>query len=170
MSEVKLALIVAAAENGTIGRDNQLPWHLPGDLAFFKRCTLGKPIVMGRKTFDSIGRPLPGRPNIVVTRQADWQAEGVTVCNSLEQALAVAGALPEAQSAGEVMVIGGAELYRQALPMAQRLYLTRVHATIEGDAHFPAVEKSDWLLESDERHSAEGSNPYDYSFIVLSRT
>lgn len=170
MKNVNLALIVAAAENGTIGRDNQLPWHLPGDLAYFKRCTLGKPIVMGRKTFDSIGRPLPGRPNIVVTRQADWRAEGVTVCNSLEQALAVATAMPEAQSAGEVMVIGGAELYRQALPLANRLYLTRVHAQIEGDAQFPAVNNAEWLLESEVRHSAEGSNPYDYSFIVLART
>ena len=170
MTQVSTALIVAAAENGTIGRDNQLPWHLPGDLAYFKRVTLGKPIVMGRKTFDSIGRPLPGRPNLVVTRQPDWRADGVTVCNSLEQALALAAAMPEAQAAGEVMVIGGAELYRQALPAASRLYLTRVHAPVEGDAFFPAFDPDEWKTESEMRHAAEGSNPYDYSFIVLART
>lgn len=170
MSEPCLSLIVATAENGTIGRDNQLPWHLPGDLAYFKRTTLGKPVLMGRKTFESIGRPLPGRPNLVITRQQQWQAEGVTVCHSLEQAIAEARQMPEAIEKGEIMVIGGAELYRQALPMADRIYLTQVHAQVEGDAWFPELDADHWRQVSSQRHGAEGFNPYDYSFIVLSRT
>lgn len=165
----KVALIVALAENGVIGRDNQLPWHLPEDLAYFKRTTLGKPIIMGRKTFESIGRPLPGRPNLVVTRQRDWQVAGVTVCNSLDQALAQAQREATALGAGELMVIGGGELYRQALPRAERLYLTRVHAEVAGDAWFPDLAAHEWQQESTERHVAGGSNPYDYSFIVLNR-
>ena len=119
MTAPVIALIVAAAQNGVIGRDNQLPWHLPGDLAYFKRTTLGKPVLMGRKTFESIGRPLPGRTNIVISRQPNWQAPGVTVCNSLEAALASAAALPDLQPGAEVMVIGGAEIYRQALALKE---------------------------------------------------
>lgn len=164
-----IALIVAMAENGVIGRHNQLPWHLPEDLAYFKRTTLGKPIIMGRKTYESIGRPLPGRANLVVTRQPHWQAEGVTVCNSLAQALEQARAEATRSGAPELMVIGGGELYRQALPLAQRLYLTRVHAPVEGDAWFPELDDNQWRKESEQRHVASGSNPYDYSFIVLHR-
>lgn len=164
-----IALIVALAENGVIGRDNQLPWHLPEDLAHFKRTTLGKPIIMGRKTYESIGRPLPGRPNLVVTRQSGWQATGVTVCNSLDQALQRARAEAATLGADELMVIGGGELYRQALPRAQRLYLTRVHGEVQGDAWFPDLAEAEWRQESAERHAASGSNPYDYSFIVLNR-
>lgn len=162
-------MIVALSENGVIGRDNQLPWHLPGDLAYFKRSTLGKPVVMGRKTFESIGRPLPGRPNIVITRQPHWRAEGTIVCGGLDEALECARGLAQQSGAEEVMVIGGSDIYRQALPLASRLYLTKVHAVVEGDAHFPAFEQGDWQQISEERHVAEGSNPYDYSFIVLNR-
>ena len=164
-----LALIVAMAENNVIGKDNQLPWHLPGDLGYFKRTTLGKPVIMGRKTFESIGRPLPGRPNIVITRQRDWQAEGVTVCNSLDSALELAQSLLKGLDTDEIMVIGGGEIYRQALPLANRLYLTKVHAVVEGDAHFPRLEQQHWQQISEERHGSGGSNPYDYSFIVLNR-
>ncbi|MBB3169994.1 type 3 dihydrofolate reductase [Simiduia aestuariiviva] len=166
----EIALIVAKAENDTIGRDNQLPWHLPDDLAYFKRVTMGKPIIMGRKTFESIGRPLPGRPNIVITRQPDWLAEGVTVCNSVEQAIALGCNMAEQAGVDEAMVIGGSEIYRQALPLASRLYLTQVHAEVPGDAHFPAIEPSQWQQISEDRRVAGGSNPHDYSFIVLRRT
>lgn len=165
-----LALIVAMAENRTIGRDNQLPWHLPDDLAYFKRVTMGKPIIMGRKTFESIGRPLPGRPNLVITRQSDWQSAGVTVCNSLEAAIAQGKAMAEAAGLDEAMVIGGSEIYRQALPQAARLYLTQVHAEVDGDAHFPPLDEAQWQTVSEERRVASGSNPYNYSFIVLRRT
>lgn len=164
-----IALIVAMAENQVIGKDNQLPWHLPGDLGYFKRTTLGKPVIMGRKTYESIGRPLPGRPNIVITRQGDWHAEGVTVCNSLDGAISVAQNLVASLAVDEIMVIGGGDLYRQALPLANRLYLTKVHAAVEGDAYFPIIEQQSWQQISEERHSSEGSNPYDYSFIVLNR-
>ena len=165
----ELALIVAMAENRVIGKNNELPWHLPGDLSYFKRVTLGKPIIMGRKTFESIGRPLPGRPNIVITRQAGWQPEGVTVCNSLEQASAYATSLLVDLGVNEVMIIGGGDIYRQALPLVKRLYLTKVHAVVAGDAYFPEFDQRDWKQISEERHSSEGSNPYDYSFIVLNR-
>lgn len=166
----KLALIVAMAENRVIGRDNQLPWHLPNDLAYFKKVTMGKPIIMGRKTFESIGRPLPGRENIVITRQSDWARDDVTVCNSLEDAIAHASSLAAVQNLTEIMVIGGSEIYKQALNRADRLYLTRVHGSVEGDALFPALNEAHWIEQSSERHDASGSNPYDYSFIVLDRT
>lgn len=141
-----LALIAARARNGVIGLDNRMPWHLPEDLAYFKRVTLGKPVVMGRKTFESIGRPLPGRLNIVVTRNPDWQAAGVQVAHSLDAALALAAeAVPE-----EIMLIGGAELYRQALPQADVLYLTEIDAEFAGDAFFPEVDLARWRIDREE--------------------
>ena len=141
-----LALIAARARNGVIGLDNQMPWHLPEDLAYFKRVTLGKPVLMGRKTFESIGRPLPGRLNIVVTRNPDWQAAGVQVAHSLDAALALAAAAaPE-----EIMLIGGAELYRQALPQADVLYLTEIDAEFAGDAFFPEVDLARWRIDREE--------------------
>lgn len=167
-NSVTCALMVAAASNGVIGRDNQLPWHLPKDLQYFKQTTMGKPVIMGRKTFDSIGRPLPGRANIVVTRQPDYQAEGIHVVNSLEQGLALAQQLAAEKSLDEVMVIGGAELYRQSLPTIERVYLTKVHADVEGDAFFPSLDDA-WQCVSEERHSACERNPYDYSFCVYER-
>ena len=143
-----LALIAARARNGVIGLDNRMPWHLPEDLAYFKRVTLGKPVVMGRKTFESIGRPLPGRLNIVVTRNPDWQAAGVQVAHSLDAALALAAAAaPE-----EIMLIGGAELYRQALPQADVLYLTEIDAEFAGDAFFPEVDLARWRIEIGRAH------------------
>ena len=141
-----LALIAARARNGVIGLDNRMPWHLPEDQAYFKRVTLGKPVVMGRKTFESIGRPLPGRLNIVVTRNPDWQAAGVQVAHSLDAALALAAAAaPE-----EIMLIGGAELYRQALPQADVLYLTEIDAEFAGDAFFPEVDLARWRIDREE--------------------
>lgn len=166
---MKLSLIVAMAENHVIGRNNQLPWYLPQDLKYFKAVTMGKPIIMGRKTYESIGKPLPGRPNIVVSRNADWQAEGISVKHSLEQALAYGESLLEINGGEELMLIGGAQLYQAALPMAQRLYLTRVHAEVEGDAYFPEFEQSQWQEVGREDFQADGPNPYDYSFIVLDK-
>jgi len=156
-----IALIAALAENGVVGRDNQLPWHLPGDLPYFKRVTLGKPVVMGRKTWDSIGRPLPGRANIVVSRQVGLQLEGATVVADIESALALASGIAAAAGVQELMVIGGAEIYALALPLAQRLYLTEVHAEVAGDAWFPPWNRDDWQERSREYHSAAADNPYE---------
>lgn len=166
---MRLSIIVAAAENGAIGRDNALPWHLPGDLAYFRRVTMGKPVVMGRKTFESIGRPLPGRTNIVITRDRSWRHEGVHALASLEQALVLAADVAVADGADELMVIGGAEIYAAALPLAARVYLTEVHAEIEGDVFFPELDRADWREVSRERQpAAEGG--HDYSFVVLERS
>lgn len=148
---MKLAIIVAAAKNGVIGNNNQLPWHLPQDLKYFKSVTLGKPVIMGRKTYESIGRPLPGRTNIVVTRSADWSAaDGVVIVNSLEQALDEArkAITASATSVTEAMIIGGAEIYRSALPLVDRVYLTQVDIEIDGDAFFPALPDAEWQLTS----------------------
>ncbi len=166
---MRLALIVAAAENGVIGRDNKLPWHLPEDLGYFKRVTMGKPIVMGRKTYESIGRPLPGRTNIVITRNPEWQAEGVRALPDLEAALALAEEIALIDGAEELMVIGGAEIYAAALPLADRIYLTRVHADVSGDAWLPDIDWSQWRELARERHGAGEGNPYDYSFLVYGR-
>lgn len=158
-----LSLIVAVADNGVIGQHNGLPWRLPGDLQRFKALTLGKPMIMGRKTFDSIGKPLPGRASIVITRQANLELPGCTVVDSVPAALVAAGAAPE------IMVIGGADIYRQSLPQAQRIYLTRVHATVEGDAVFPALNLTDWREVAREDYPADDRHVYAYSFIVLER-
>jgi len=160
-----LTLIVAAAENDVIGRDGQLPWHLPADLRHFKAITMGKPILMGRKTHESIGRPLPGRANIVITRQSGYQAAGCHVAHSLEEALALA----HAEGAGEVMVIGGAELYADALPRADRILMTRVHASLDGDVRFPPLEPDAWQVLAVERHEADGRHAYPFSFMELVR-
>jgi len=168
---MKLAIIVAAAKNGVIGRNNQLPWHLPQDLKYFKAVTLGKPVIMGRKTYESIGKPLPGRTNIVITRNKDWvTAEGVVVTNSFEQALLEA---QKVQSSGsgfidEVMVIGGAEIYRSALLFADRVYLTRVDVEPEGDAFFDALDQAEWGLESKVAGEETASVPHE--FLVYGRS
>ena len=165
---MKLSLIVAAARNHAIGLNNKMPWHLPEDLKYFKRVTLGKPVIMGRNTFESIGRPLPGRPNIVISRNADYKAEGITLVTSLDEALAAAERLlPAGQD--EVMVIGGAQIYAQALPLATRLYLTEVDAEPEADAFFPAFDRSQWHEEARETHTACERNPYAYSFVLLQK-
>jgi dihydrofolate reductase len=164
-----LAVIVAVADNGVIGRDNTLPWHLPGDLQYFKRVTMGKPIIMGRKTFDSIGRPLPGRANIVISRDRGYRAEGASVVSSLDAALGLAEGLAGREGAAEIVVIGGAEIYRLAMPRASRLYITEVHARVEGDAWLPPIDWGQWREASRERHAASGKNPYDFSFVVYER-
>ncbi|HSX86228.1 MAG TPA: dihydrofolate reductase [Cellvibrio sp.] len=167
---MKLAIIVAAAKNGIIGRNNQLPWHLPQDLRYFKTVTLGKPVIMGRKTYESIGRPLPGRTNIVVTRSKDWLAvEGVIVTNSFEQALSAAQKVlnDDGHSAGEAMVIGGAEIYSSALQLADRIYLTRVDLEPEGDALFGQLDAQDWMLES--RVSGDDTAPIAHEFLQYIR-
>lgn len=166
---ISLAVIVAAADNGVIGRNNALPWYLPDDLRYFKRVTMGKPIVMGRKTFESIGKPLPGRSNIVISRNPEFQAQGVKVVASLDEALRLAQEIAVMDGVREMVVIGGAEIYRTAIPRADRLYITEVHASVEGDAHLPDVEWAQWRERERERHEAQGSNPYDYSFVVYDR-
>lgn len=167
---MKLSMIVAMAQNRVIGRNNKLPWYLPEDLKYFKAVTMGKPILMGRKTYDSIGKPLPGRPNIVITRNRDWSAEGVSVVYSLEQALELGQSLLEINGGDELMLIGGAQLYETALNQADRLYLTQVHAEVEGDAFFPEFDQSRWSQVGREDFSADGPNPYDYSFLVLDKS
>lgn len=166
---VGLSVIVAAARNGVIGRNNALPWHLPEDLRYFKRVTMGKPIVMGRKTWESIGRPLPGRTNIVITRRPDYAAEGARVVGSLEEALSLAEDIALIDGTDELLVIGGAEIYRAALPLASRLYLTEVHADVPGDAYLPEVDWAQWREVSRESFAASETNPYDYSFVVYER-
>lgn len=158
-----ISLIVAVSDNGVIGRDGDLPWRQPDDLRRFKAVTMGKPIVMGRKTWESIGRPLPGRQNIVVTRQTGLTLEGADVVASADAAVAAAA------GADEVMIIGGSEIYALFLPLADRVYLTRVHAEVEGDAYFPDLDDA-WRLVSDERHAANDNNDYDMSFRIYERT
>lgn len=163
-----LAMIVAMARNRAIGRENTLPWRISGDLQFFKRTTLGKPVVMGRKTFESIGRPLPGRQNIVITRNPDWCVDGVTVVSSLEQALAIAADTAVRDGVDEVMVIGGAEIYRQAIPLAQRLYVTEVDTEVEGDAFFPALNET-WREVSRDCYPASEKDEYNYCLVQYDR-
>ncbi|ROR34659.1 dihydrofolate reductase [Inmirania thermothiophila] len=158
-----LSLIAAIDEGGLIGRGNALPWRLPADLRHFRAVTWGKPVVMGRRTFESIGRPLPGRRNIVVTRDPDWRAAGCERAASPEAALALAA------GAREVMVIGGAALYRHFLPRADRLYLTRIHHRFEGDAWFPPIDPAQWVEVAREDHAPDADNPWPYSFLVLER-
>jgi dihydrofolate reductase len=155
-----LSLIVARASNGVIGKDNQLPWHLPADLKHFKAITMGKPIVMGRKTFESIGRPLPGRQNIVVTRNPDFTASGITVVHSVEAAITAAN------ETEEIMIIGGTELYKLSLPLADRIYLTDIQQDFDGDAHFPSLD-SQWREVSREDHVSDDG--LSYSFCVFER-
>lgn len=164
-----LAIIVAAAENGVIGRDNAMPWHLPEDLRHFKRVTMGKPIVMGRKTFESIGKPLPGRTNIVITRNPAFSADGVEVVSSLQQGLAVAERTARLHAVDEVVVIGGAEIYATALPLADRIYLTEVHASVDGDAVLPAIDWTQWREVSREHHAAQPGQDYAFSFVRYER-
>ncbi len=159
-----LSLILAVSENGFIGRDNRLPWHLPADLKHFRALTLGKPIIMGRRTYESLGRPLPERRNILLTRDPGYQAPGCVCVHSVE------AALQAAEPAPEVMIIGGAEIYRQFLPRADRLYVTLVHREVEGDARFPPLAEGIWELRSRSDHPPDEKNPYAYSFLLLERT
>ena len=162
-----LSFVVARADNGVIGRDGGLPWRLPADLRHFKRLTVGKPVVMGRRTFDSIGKPLPGRHNIVLTRDPAWRADGVTVVLNLAEAVAAAG-LQQGARPDEVMIIGGAAVYAEALPSARRVYLTEVHAAPDGDTALPAFDPAVWTEMARADHGADGDVP-GYSFITLER-
>ncbi|KRC72906.1 dihydrofolate reductase [Achromobacter sp. Root83] len=156
-----LTLIVAYSTNRAIGRDNALPWKLPGDLAHFKRSTLGHPIIMGRKTWDSLGRPLPGRSNIVISRNAAFNAPGAILAPTLEAAVAACGDIDEA------FVIGGAQIYAQALPLARRVLATEVHAEVEGDAFFPLLPSFQWKETARAPQAAE--NGYGYDFVTYER-
>jgi dihydrofolate reductase len=160
-----LELVVAVAENDVIGRGNRLPWHLPADLRHFKSLTLGKPVLMGRKTYESIGKALPGRMNLVLSRSAEFSPSDCVVVKTLDDARMAAGAEPA------LMVIGGAEIYRQCLPLASRIHLTLIHAQIEnGDTIFAGWRGGEWSASWQERHEADDRNAYAYSFITLERT
>jgi dihydrofolate reductase len=158
-----VSILVATDERGAIGRDGGLPWHLPEDLKRFKALTMGKPIVMGRKTWESIGRPLPGRHNIVITRQPGYLATGATVVDSLDAAISVAG------DTAEVCVIGGAEVYRLALPRAGLIHLTRIHARVPADTYFPELDAAQWREVDREDRPADEKHAYAYSFLELRR-
>ena len=158
-----VSLIVAMAENGAIGRDNALPWRLPDDLKRFKALTMGKPLLMGRKTCESIGRALPGRTSLVLTRDPNWRFDGVVVVHSLGQALG------RAKDAEELVAIGGAEIFRLLMPFARRIYLTLVHADIPGDTFFPDFDSTQWADVECHSHPADERNAYPFTFVTLDR-
>jgi dihydrofolate reductase len=158
-----ISLIVAMAQNGVIGRANTLPWRLPRDLQRFKAFTLGKAVLMGRRTFESIGRPLPQRANLVLTRDHAWRAAGVDTVHSLEEALARSG------DHAELVAIGGAEVYRLVLPLARRIYLTHVHADVPGDTFFPDFDSTQWADVECSLHPADESHAYPFTFVTLER-
>jgi dihydrofolate reductase len=158
-----LSLVVAMARHGVIGRDNAMPWHLPDDLKHFKALTMGKPMLMGRKTFAAIGKPLPGRTSLVLTRDPAWHAEGVIAVRSLDEALEKSGAAPE------LCVVGGAEIYKLTLPIAQRIHLTRIHADIPGDTVFTLPDPSQWQETERVEHPADERHAYAMTFSTLER-
>jgi len=156
-----LSIVVAISENNAIGKDNKLLWHLPADLKHFKEITSGHTIIMGRKTYDSIGKPLPNRRNMVISRNAELNIDGVEIYNTVEQALA------QCENEEEVFLIGGAEIYRQALKYTSKIYLTRVHETYEADTFFPELDPALWTETQVERHQPEAKNPVAYTFSIL---
>ena len=167
-------MIVATADNNIIGKDNDMPWHLPADLAYFKKVTLGKPIIMGRKTYESIGRPLPGRRNVVISRNENYipqgkGAEAVDVVTSVEQAIALVDADGVSEAIPEVMVIGGGAIYQHCLPNADRLYITHIKAAIDGDTQFPNYDDGNWQKISSELRKSDEKNAYDLDFCVYQR-
>jgi len=160
----KISLIAAMANDRVIGKDNDMPWHMPADLKHFKQVTMGKPVIMGRKTYESIGRPLPGRTNIVITRNLDWKIDGVEVVNSPENALELL------QDVEEVMVIGGGNIYQQFLPKADCLYLTFIDLEVEGDTRFPDwKQNAEWTLIEQQEFAADDKNPHPYQFVTLKK-
>lgn len=163
--KVVISLIVAADENNVIGHNNHLPWHLPADMKYFKNKTWGSPVVMGRKTFESLGKPLPGRTNIVITRNATWAFEKVQVAHSLAEAIAKG----QATGAAEIFVIGGAELFQMVMQQADRIYLTRIHHHFEGDAFFPPMATGNWHLVKQHSYEPDEKNRYPYTFEVWER-
>ncbi len=158
-----ISIIVAMDKKGVIGLEGDLPWHLSADLKHFKVITMSKPLIMGRRTHESIGRPLPGRKNIIMTRSSGFIAEGCTVVLSLDDAFQAAGDVEE------VMIMGGSAIYDQSLARADRLYLTEVHTDVSGDVYFPEFNKSEWVELERENHSADKKNNFDYSFVILER-
>jgi dihydrofolate reductase len=164
-NKIKISLVVAVAENNVIGKDNKLLWHLPNDLKFFKNTTWGMPVIMGRKTFDSMGKPLAGRHNIVITRQPGWEQEDVSAVGSLEEALAAV----RETDALEGYIIGGGQVYEQSISMADKIYLTRVHTTIEGDTFFPPVDTEIFSLVSSLPFDADEKHAFPYTFEIWER-
>ena len=160
---MRLSLIAAVSRNGVIGKDNKMPWHLPADLQFFKATTMGKPIIMGRKTWESLDRILPGRRHIVITRNKNYTAEGVEIVHSIK------AALDRVSNADEAVIIGGAHLYKETLPLTERLYLTEIDAEFKGGTFFPKWNKKEWKIVSAEAHQADDHNPYAYQFVVYDR-
>ena len=158
-----VSLVVAASSNNVIGRDGGLPWHLPDDLRQFKRLTTGKPVIMGRRTFESIGKPLPDRRNIVMTRDPDFAADGCDIVSSLSEALDLV------DESEEAMIIGGGMVYHDFMPLADRIYLTRVQADVEGDTHFPEIDEATWQLVSSEHHAADDEHRYAFDVMVFER-
>jgi len=158
-----LSMVVATANNRVIGKDNDMPWHLPADLAYFKKTTLGKPVIMGRKTYESIGRPLPGRQNIVISRDINYKAEGVETVTSVDAALALVSEVEE------VMVIGGGAIYQHCLPAADRLYITHIEAEIEGDTQFPFYDTNIWKKVSSSLRLADDKNAFNLEFCVYEK-
>lgn len=166
---MKLSLIVAAAENGVIGRGGGLPWHQSSDLKTFRRLTMGKPIIMGRRTFQSIGKPLDGRDNIVVTRDPAFEVRGVSTCGNTGDALTLARVLAATSGADEIMVIGGARVYEAMLPIADRIYMTRIHAAPEGDRHFPDLDPAVWRKTSEEALTKGPRDDFASTLIIYER-
>lgn len=164
-----IALFVAVAENGVIGREGGLPWRLSSDLKLFRKHTMGKPLVMGRKTFASLGKPLDGRDNIVITRHPDFTAEGVIVAHSLNEALTRAAELAASRGMDEIMVIGGGTIYREALAVAGRIYLTRVHAQVAGDVTFPPIRWEEWTQTSTAAYEKGPKDAHAFTFSVMDR-
>ncbi|MEK7608672.1 MAG: dihydrofolate reductase [Patescibacteria group bacterium] len=160
---MRISLIAALGRNKVIGKNGAIPWKLPRDIARFKELTMGKPVVMGRKTHESIGRPLPGRKNVVITRNGAYRADGVVVAGSLESAI------EQIKEEAEVFIIGGAEIYRSSLPFAHRLYLTVVDEDFSGDAFFPDLPMEEWMLTSYEEGEVDGANKHPHAFLVLDR-
>jgi len=160
-----ISFVVAASENNAIGKDNQLLWNLPNDMRFFKNTTWGSVVIMGRKSFESMGKALKGRINIVITRQEDWKAEDAIVAKDIKDAVKKA----EAANCKEIYIIGGGEIYKQSLDIVNKIYLTRVHTTVEGDTYFPELDKSKWELTSSEDFKKDEKHQYDYSFQIFDR-
>ena len=160
-----LSLLLAAAENNVIGKDNKLPWHIPNDLKYFKNLTWGMPVVMGRKTYESFGKPLRGRTNIIITRNKDWREEGIETVNSIEDAIALA----KESAVKEIFIIGGGEIFETIIIKANRIYLTRIHHAFDGDAFFPQINESEWQLVKERNCPADEKNAYAHSFQVWER-
>ncbi len=166
---IRLSMMVAKASNNVIGRNNKLPWYLPNDLKYFKQVTFGKPVIMGRKTWESLKGPLPGRTNIVITRQPDYRAEGAKVVATVEDAITMAENVAFIEGQEEAVIMGGAEIYALALPQTERLYLTEVHADVEGDTFFPEYATAEWQESGRDDLAAQSPHPADYTLGVSER-